>query len=873
MTTEPLFADIDKRLALEKGDSDSAYFIALSLKLEYMTKLVTAGVLACVGDDVGRHRYSIEHRLVRADSVGDWAHALNDLFTGPAAQFFHSAGKTIARDFTQRVGRGDWRYDAVESLREAALAVDAVPELGDRVSFRQFFEVGAQLRNRSRGHGAPTAAQRANACPLMAEALEIAISNMELFAIPWAYLYQNISGKYRVSRLTGDDSPFNYLRTNNNERYGHGVYIFLERPIEVRLVFSDPELHDILLPNGNHRGGSFETLSYATNDVSRVDGNEWSSAPGELPLSETQGHAVLEPFGETFANIPPQLRHYVRRDRIVDDVMGQLLDAERHPIVSLTGPGGIGKTMIAIAALEKLVVHQDVPYEVILWISARDIDLLESGAKSVKPGVITQKDIARAAVELLDPEKRDSKGFSASSYFEDCLANGAAGNTLYVLDNFETLQSPADAFSWMDAHVRAPNKVLITTRTRDFRGDYHIGIGGMTDAEANALVDQHSQRLGVTELITTEYRRELISESEGHPYVIRMMLGQVASESRLVTPRRIMAGADQLLRALFERTYNALTAGAQKVFLLLSSWHVLVPEVAVEAVLLRPETTRFAVADALDELERFSFVDRTQAEEGGELLVGVPLAASIYGSKKLKVSPFKVSVEEERDILMEFGASRGSDPRQPMLPRIENLYRAVAKRAQVKPEIFEERRPVLEFLAERVPRAFLQLSELVVELEATEEPLELAKYYLQRFLEIGPVGEKEDAWERLANLCRISGDAKGEIHALCEAALSAGTMDGHKLGVLANQLNNRLRSFKGSGNDDAWSQGVRELVGRVTEEMEKRVSELDATNCSRLAWLYLNLDNDDRAYEIAKRGIAVDPENEYCRNLTQRLRP
>ena len=84
MNTIPLFNDIDKRIALDWENSDSAYFFALSFKLEYMTKIVTAGVLACVGDDVDRHRYSIEHRLVRANSIGDWVQALNDLLVGQA---------------------------------------------------------------------------------------------------------------------------------------------------------------------------------------------------------------------------------------------------------------------------------------------------------------------------------------------------------------------------------------------------------------------------------------------------------------------------------------------------------------------------------------------------------------------------------------------------------------------------------------------------------------------------------------------------------------------------------------------------------------------------------------------------------------------
>ena len=219
----------------------------------------------------------------------------------------------------------------------------------------------------------------------------------------------------------------------------------------------------------------------------------------------------------------------------------------------------------------------------ILWISARDIDLLESGPKPVSPRVITQQDISRAAVELLEPPNSSSEGFDPDAFFQNCLAEGAEGPTLFVLDNFETLQSPADVFKWIDTYIRPPNKVLITTRFRDFNGDYAIKIGGMTDEQAGGLVDQHAVRLKITALLDSVYKKELIREADGHPYVIKILLGQVQKEGHAVKPERIVASNDDLLKALFERTYGALSPGGQRVFLLLCSWRVVVPEVAVEA--------------------------------------------------------------------------------------------------------------------------------------------------------------------------------------------------------------------------------------------------------------------------------------------------
>ena len=80
-----------------------------------------------------------------------------------------------------------------------------------------------------------------------------------------------------------------------------GVFLYLGRPVHVPLIFSDPDVLDISLPNGNHREGTFDTLSYVTNAVSRQDGLAWSNPPGRPPKSETEGDAVLDFLGNTLA--------------------------------------------------------------------------------------------------------------------------------------------------------------------------------------------------------------------------------------------------------------------------------------------------------------------------------------------------------------------------------------------------------------------------------------------------------------------------------------------------------------------------------------------------------------------------------------------
>lgn len=871
MASGPLFQKLEDRIKLDKEDGDIAYFNALTLQLEYITKLVTAGVTACIADDADRNRYSLEYGLVRADSIGEWVETLNSALTGPAANFIRAEATPITRELTERVKQRDWRKEAVDTLAAAAVTLGIDPQLGNKnPQLRQSFGLVAAIRNRTRGHGATTSSKANQVAPLIETAAELLKANLQLFYIPWAYLHRNFSGKYRVSPLLGDRSDFDYLTRTKNENLPGGVHIYLDGPVQVPLVFSDPEIQDIYVANGNFSNQSFETLSVVTDDLRREDGSKWATSPGRLPSSETEGQPSLDQVGHTFANLPRMPSGFIHRPRLQESLRTELLNTERHPIVSLTGPGGIGKTTLAIAVVESIAKLEGAPYDIILWLSSRDIDLLETGPKSVTPGVVKKEDIARSAVDLLEPAERDRRNFDAVHFFQKCLTEGAAGTTLFVLDNFETLDTPGDTFSWIDTFIRQPNKILITTRFRDFRGDYPIEIGGMEDDEATSLIQQESQRLGVQALVTGDYRQKLVAESDGHPYVIKILLGQIAKERRTVEPKRIVADADHILAALFERTFENLSPGAQRVFLLLCSWRVFVPEVAVEAVALRPDNDRFDVRGALEELQRFSLTEEVLSETDGEPFIGVPLAASSFGRHKLQTSQFKLAVEEDRKLLLEFGAGKKEDAQHGVLPRIERLVKRTASRASENPDELDRFIPVLEYLAFRVPRAYLHLAELVLEVRGYELGASEAQKYIKAFVENAPAKDKLDGWMRLADLSREVDNTFGEVHALAQAALLP-TASTDTMGSVANRINGRIRELRGRQVEEAWSPEVRQLVHRVAQAMDSKIDKLTATECSRLAWLYLNVGSEDRALDVARVGVGREPDNEYCQNLVTKL--
>jgi hypothetical protein len=379
-------------------------------------------------------------------------------------------------------------------------------------------------------------------------------------------------------------------------------------------------------------------------------------------------------------------------------------------------------------------------YHAIIWFSARDIDLTTEGPKVVQPRVMAEKDIAAEYVALLgEADNNPAAKKSAVTVMAEHMRSCPIGPTLFVFDNFETVRNPVDLFQWIDANIRLPNKVLITSRFREFKADFPIEVSGMEPQEAENLIDQTARGLGIGYLISSRQRDQIIEESDGHPYIIKIILGEIANTHSFSKPSSMMVRKDEILEALFERTHANLSPLAAHTFLTLSGWRSLVPQLAVEAVLLRHHSGGTDPEHAIDELVRMSLVDRTRAPDNTSFL-RLPLAAALFGTKKLNVHPHRQLIESDVRFLQDLGATAPTGLKEGIAPRMEALFKKVARRISDGAASFAEMRPILEYVARSYPPAWLLLAQISRECEG-DVGIEATANYLRRFLEERPSAE------------------------------------------------------------------------------------------------------------------------------------
>lgn len=848
-----------QRVNSAKLDSDHGYFDALMLGGELLIKLTTLGFIGSIRDHQERPRYRQLHKLVRADGIGSWTEALTEVLSGPTSQHTVNEVREARQQVTQKLPPGNWQYDATQQLHLAltGLNIDRQP-CPSKTSALRAFELLTFLRNKTRGHGAKLSSDLARVTPYIAESLRLISENLPLLAFEWAYLRRNLNGKYRVEVLTETGHSFEKFRRENVHCLVDGIYIQLDEPRLVELFKTDPDLRDFFVPNGGYSDRKFELVSYITGDTEVADATPYLGPATPLPPSETEGPGELVVRGKLFSSVPDSPQEYIARAGLERELK-QTLENDRHPVVTLAGRGGIGKTSLALKVLNELSASSR--FETMVWFSARDIDLKIEGPKPVRPKVLAIEDVAKDFARMVDrPDEKQPLELLGKS-----LTSPEYGPTLFVFDNFETMTHPQECFEWLDQYVRNPNKVLITTRTRAFKADYPIEVLGMTEQEADRLVSAVAQSLGITELLDRAYVEKIIEESNGHPYVIKILLGEVARQKRRLDLTQVVRGQREVLDALFDRVYESLSPLGKRVFLTLSSWNSSVATVALQAVLARPENAAMPVDEAVGELKMTSFIE-VHTVGGGEddpTYISVPLAASLFGRSKLIASEYRAAVEADVELLKQFGAARSLDKAEDLQRHVLTYIRAVAR----KMDQLERHLPVLTYIAGQLPRVWLDIAQLYIESDHPDRNRK-ARDALKRYLEAA-IGERcVDVWVQLSELCRNDRDAQGELNALTGAAEQEHSPI-HVISNAANRFNSILASTEYSALPE--KAAIQTLTKRLIAVMINRRAEMDASAHSRLAWLFLRIGDPEAARHEVTLGLKKWPDNEYCLKLAAKF--
>lgn len=344
------------------------------------------------------------------------------------------------------------------------------------------------------------------------------------------------------------------------------------------------------------------------------------------------------------------------------------------------------------------------------------------------------------------------------------------------------------------------------------------------------------------------------------------MLGEVSKERSLKNVRRIIAGKDEILTALFERTYSALSNSAKRIFLTLCHWRNILPEIAIEAVLNREENEFIKVEEAIEELHRYSFIELIKSILDESVFISVPLTAFEFGKKKLSVSPLKTKIQSDIVILNYFGITQFTDINKGINPKIEQFFKNIALNVRSNKETLVKHLPLIEFICRRYPKAWLFLVNIFLDFGEVNRAIDALQNFVADYRV--EMKEKVSAWEFQYRLYSIQRNYSGAAQSLVEMC----KIEEIEFNDLSNAVRCLMNIFK-EQKTKFKKEEIQILLGDVAEKMNLRISkgEGSTSDYSQLAWVYLYLDKRDKAKTFTKLALARNPESIHAQNLKRIL--
>lgn len=223
-----------------------------------------------------------------------------------------------------------------------------------------------------------------------------------------------------------------------------------------------------------------------------------------------------------------------------------------HPIISVTGHGGIGKTSTVLSCIYDLIESDDFPFEKVLWVTLKTKSLQNGEFKDIKNSIKSFDECIR---------KNDILNKESVVNIDHLLYYMGFYKTLLILDNLETID--IEEVKRLFEEIPPNSKILITSRMGIKEYESRLPLGPFDIDEAVFYFRRLVKTYNATQLskIPDSTAKKYVKQLYLSPLCIKWFVINVAKGN---SPDIVVNDQDELIEFCLSNVFDKLSEEAKQ---------------------------------------------------------------------------------------------------------------------------------------------------------------------------------------------------------------------------------------------------------------------------------------------------------------------
>lgn len=327
--------------------------------------------------------------------------------------------------------------------------------------------------------------------------------------------------------------------------------------------------------------------------------------------------------GEVLNNLPiPDYDDtgFQPRKALESDLKKKILN--RHPVITVLGDGGDGKTALTLQTLYGLLQSNDHDFDAFVWVSAKTNRLTTNEIERIEGAITTSLGVFEEIAEQFEAGQDDA--------IERVRRLLGQNKVLLVIDNLETVLD--ETLLEFSSDIPGDSKVVFTSRV-PLGGDLSVKVPPFSENESLPYLRRLIEAYDIEALRAEPdaVLKKHLARLNHKPLLVKWFAIGV---SKGLDPLSITANPTIALKFCMENVFERLGQAAQSVLSLLS----VIPQALSATILQHIATLQpTEVEEGLAELMRFGLIERSESSAYERLYRLKPFARS-YISRVLRLT-------------------------------------------------------------------------------------------------------------------------------------------------------------------------------------------------------------------------------------------